>query len=263
MRIFISYSGHDRAVADRINLGLRNEGYQVFFDRDNLSGGDEIHAEIRRQIKRSDLFVFLATRASLDSRSYTVNELDLARDRWPSPRGRVLTVNIDRIPIQDLPAYLAAVSIPEQQGDIVAAVLFEVAKMARRLRKQRLTVFGAPIVIIAGTGALLWFHLHPQQTAPTCRLQGMLSVKGGAAGASFDQLYLDVVHAGDTRSANVMIDGSVPAIDVGPLTHAEKSWTIALRGPQGLVDERTVEGCPATQIRVALGKHYELVLDPR
>jgi TolB-like protein len=55
--IFLSYSAHDEEAAQRICTALRAAGLNVWFDQNELRGGDAWDASIRRQIKECALFV--------------------------------------------------------------------------------------------------------------------------------------------------------------------------------------------------------------
>jgi hypothetical protein len=58
MEIFLSYSSKDRTKAEEIALALQAQGHGVFFDKDDLSGGEDFHAVIREHIANADLFIF-------------------------------------------------------------------------------------------------------------------------------------------------------------------------------------------------------------
>jgi TolB-like protein len=55
--IFLSYSAQDEEAARRICAALRAAGFDVWFDQNELRGGDAWDASIRRQIKECALFV--------------------------------------------------------------------------------------------------------------------------------------------------------------------------------------------------------------
>ncbi len=55
--VFLSYASQDAAAAQRIAEALRAAGVEVWFDRDELVGGDAWDAKIRRQIKECALFI--------------------------------------------------------------------------------------------------------------------------------------------------------------------------------------------------------------
>lgn len=135
MHIFVSHASEDRDVAARVALALRETHY-VFFDEDSLAAGDAYHSEIRNQIDRADLIVFIVTARFLESGGYTLSEVDQARQRWPHPKGHVLTAVIDDTTDQRLPPYLAATTVLRPGGNIPADVANGVERLVRRLRES-------------------------------------------------------------------------------------------------------------------------------
>ena len=59
--IFLSYAHEDADAARRIADALRSHGLEVWFDQNELRGGDTWDAKIRRQIKECALFVPLVS----------------------------------------------------------------------------------------------------------------------------------------------------------------------------------------------------------
>ena len=57
--IFISYASEDAVAAARISAALRAGGLEVWFDQNELRGGDAWDASIRRQVRECALFVAL------------------------------------------------------------------------------------------------------------------------------------------------------------------------------------------------------------
>jgi hypothetical protein len=55
--IFLSYAREDTDAARRIADALRSHGVEVWFDQNELRGGDTWDQKIRRQIKDCALFV--------------------------------------------------------------------------------------------------------------------------------------------------------------------------------------------------------------
>ena len=139
MKIFLSYARENLDVADRINLELREAGYEVFFDKDKIAGTEAFRQKIKEEIADCDLFLFLLSLESIEKGKYTLTEVAIARERWKTPRGRVLTVKITEIDEEKAPAFLTMNSIPRLQGDIPTAVLTEVDKFVKlhRLRWRR------------------------------------------------------------------------------------------------------------------------------
>jgi len=80
--IFLSYSSHDESAAERIRDALTAHGLEVWFDRNELRGGDAWDASIRKQIKECALFVPIVS-ADTDARreGYFRLEWKLAVDR--------------------------------------------------------------------------------------------------------------------------------------------------------------------------------------
>src|SRR3954466_8273099 len=55
--VFLSYASQDAAAAKRVCEALRAAGVEVWFDQNELVGGDAWDAKIRRQIRDCALFV--------------------------------------------------------------------------------------------------------------------------------------------------------------------------------------------------------------
>jgi len=123
MKIFLSYASEQRELAEAVQLGLRGQGHEVFFDHDALGVGSNYLTRIADEVQRSDLLVFLISPESVAQGRYTLSELDLARRRWPHPQGRVMPVLAAPTPYQAIPQYLKAVSVLEPKGNIVADVV--------------------------------------------------------------------------------------------------------------------------------------------
>src|ERR1700733_4389068 len=66
--VFLSYASQDTDAARRICDSLRAAGIEVWFDQNELRGGDAWDASIRKQIKECALFVPIIS-ASTDARS--------------------------------------------------------------------------------------------------------------------------------------------------------------------------------------------------
>jgi formylglycine-generating enzyme required for sulfatase activity len=158
MRIFLSYASEDRATADTIRLALEGDGHDVFFDREDLPPGGEFHARIRHGIEASDLVIFLVSAKTIDSGSYTLTEISIAEKTWPKPDGRILPVLLERMKLQDLPAYLRSVTFLDTPGNIPAEVADAVDRMARA-RRRRLILRIVPIGMACALIALaaIWY----------------------------------------------------------------------------------------------------------
>ena len=148
MEIFLSYAGENRDVADSIALGLREEGHNVFFDRDSLPVGSSYDDKIRNALNESDLLIFLISPDSVDAGSYTLTELKFARQRWKKVSGHVLPVMIETTPYSDIPAYLRSVTVLEPSGNAVAEVLARVDKFSVQNKRKYYWLFVLPIILL-------------------------------------------------------------------------------------------------------------------
>lgn len=128
-RIFMSYASERHDIADEINLALVSRNHQVFFDRDDLPEGETFENQIEKALKRADLMVFLISPESVKEGRFTRTELKYARDKWPTPNGRVLPVLVAPTPMSEVPAYLKTVTILEASGSISAEVASAVDRM--------------------------------------------------------------------------------------------------------------------------------------
>jgi hypothetical protein len=123
MIVFLSYSHHQKRVAERIQLALVGLGHEVFFDREALPPGKEFHGPIRKEIEKSDAFVFLISPESVKDGSYARTELKFAREKWPNPKQNVFPVMVEYTPDSQIPSYLSTtITILKPEGDVAAEV---------------------------------------------------------------------------------------------------------------------------------------------
>lgn len=165
--VFLCHASEDKLQVEPMQLALANSGCEVFFDQESLPPGGDYHARIREAIKRCDVFVFVASSASVAAGKFTLSELKFARERWPSPINRVLPVALAGMKPNELPQYLQAVTILGVSGnaaaEVRAAVEVMLKELARQKRRSRLVwTLPAVLLIVAGIGT--WW---PQQKAET------------------------------------------------------------------------------------------------
>src|SRR5471032_1600968 len=80
--VFVSYAREDTASAQRIAEALRSHGVEVWFDQNELRGGDTWDQKIRKQIKECVLFVPVISAHTQDrSEGYFRLEWKLAVER--------------------------------------------------------------------------------------------------------------------------------------------------------------------------------------
>jgi tetratricopeptide (TPR) repeat protein len=156
MKIFVSYASEQAEIAQSVDLALRGEGHQTFFDRASLPGGEAYNRAIREGVQNCDLFVFLVSPESVRHGRYSLTELEFAQAKWPNPSGHVLPVMLAPTDMAAVPPYLKAVSILQPSGDIPASVAAEVARVGRPWyqRTHQLRWLAAAILMAAAAGSV-------------------------------------------------------------------------------------------------------------
>jgi hypothetical protein len=101
--IFISYASEDRAAAAALAAALDRAKLDVWFDRNELRGGDRYDLKIRQHIRHCDLFVPILSRNTERRRDneYFRKEWTWARERLPmvsSSRPFMMPIVIDDFP---------------------------------------------------------------------------------------------------------------------------------------------------------------------
>src|SRR6478736_5994597 len=80
--VFLSYAREDAAAAKRVAEALRAFGLEVWFDQNELGGGDSWEQTIRNQIRECALFVpIVSATPRARSEGYFRREWKLAVDR--------------------------------------------------------------------------------------------------------------------------------------------------------------------------------------
>ena len=164
MQVFLSYASEDRAAAEAIQLALAAQGHDVFFDRKALPPGEEYDARIRSAVESADLVVFLLSPDAVDAGSYTLTELELVRQAWKHPAGRLLPVLLRPVPFDQVPPVVKSVTLLQPVGNVAADVADAVWRIERKRVRGRLAVAAlslAGAAAIAAVGLLLWSSRGP------------------------------------------------------------------------------------------------------
>lgn len=111
LRVFISYSRRDTAVADRLVSALEEAGFVVAIDRRDLPYGEEWQQELAHFIRASDTVVWLVSSASLASRwcHWELGEVQRTSKR-------LLPVAIESAAPESLPEELGRVHVLPASG---------------------------------------------------------------------------------------------------------------------------------------------------
>lgn len=177
MKVFLCYASEDKTVAEKIQLALLSADCTVFFDEESLPPAGDYYARIRTAIRECDLFVFLITVHSISDGRFTLTELKFVRERWPTPFGKVLAVNIGGVSASAIPNYLTAATMLSIYGNAPSEVRAAVEKLQRQglqssdiwtslirfLSKHRVSVAFASIGIALAVG----FGIYALQVPPS------------------------------------------------------------------------------------------------
>ena len=97
-QIFISYAREDQRVAQRLYQDLLESGFDAWLDKKRLDPGVRWKDVIRREIRKSDYFVALLSKSSVDKKGYVQKELRQAIDileEYPADEIFVIPLLID------------------------------------------------------------------------------------------------------------------------------------------------------------------------
>ncbi len=152
--VFLSYASQDSEAARRVCDALRRAGIEVWFDQDELRGGEAWDASIRKRIRECALFVpFVSASTNARSEGYFRLEWKLAVDRshlMAHERAFLLPVVLDDTPesealVPDRFREVQWTRLPD--GDVPAAF---VERVARLLAPAGQAVSAAPAVAAPG-----------------------------------------------------------------------------------------------------------------
>lgn len=167
MKIFLSYASEDSAIADDVAQTLKAHNHKLFYAPDRNLPGLAYDNKIASDIRQSDLFIFLISPASVRSGKYTITELKVAEQKWPNPSGRILPVMISPTPMEDIPAYLRAVSVLEPKGNLPAEVALAIEK---RFPWRMLGI--VVLAVLALASYFLWYRSNTLVLSPPSLSQG-------------------------------------------------------------------------------------------
>ncbi len=152
--VFLSYASQDAEAAKRIAEALRAAGVEVWFDQNELRGGDAWDQKIRRQIKECALFVpVISPNTNARAEGYFRLEWKLAVDR-------------SHLLADDHPFLF-----PVVVGDVNDATA-RVPDKFREVQWTRLRLDESPGELAARIGRLLGGDLEPGRPRPGSRGEG-------------------------------------------------------------------------------------------
>lgn len=157
MKLFLSYASENRDIAETVYMALIGAGHEVFYDKPELSAGENYNLSIRNSIAASDGMIFLISPQSVSPGKYTLTELKFARHKWAHPQNRVIPVLIKATPAESIPVYLRSVHILEPEGNIAAEVSDTVDRLGRSVDvagKQSRALYQARSLLLLTAGGM-------------------------------------------------------------------------------------------------------------
>jgi hypothetical protein len=133
MRIFISYSRLDSAVADKISVALKNAGHQIWKWDETLKPGDNIAKKTSEGIEGAEAFLLIVSSNSLASQSVMHEFSALALSEISKREFRIIPVLIDRTPV---PSYLSTYLYLDISQDVDQGVVTLLESLAQADRSS-------------------------------------------------------------------------------------------------------------------------------
>lgn len=245
----------------------------MFLDKDDLPPGAGYEESIRRELNRAGLFIFLVSPESVD-KGYAITELEFARKRWRNPSGRVLPVVVAETPFEQIPEYLAAVTLLQPEGNLKAEVLAAVSEIAAA-RRRRWILMGLVVALLTSGSLYLALKMigagkekvatdEESQPAsdivveePPCLLEAELR-SGGEVLEGRVVLYVGYADgSGDSFILSTGAPGTIRGSRAGP-------WTVKVVDGEGdTLGPATLDGCPEAIEELQLNEAVQLVVTPR
>jgi TolB-like protein len=271
--IFLSYASQDAAAAQRICDALRAAGLEVWFDQNELRGGDAWDQRIRRQIKTCRLFVpVISAHTQARREGYFRLEWHLAEERsrlFAKGTPFLVPIVVDATPDRDAlvpeaffavqwtrlpgaevpPTFVERIqelmageigvpppNLPTAPGATESAPPFSRTPAPTRSRRRGPALVAAAVVVLAAAGA--FFALRPRGGSTAADTPRALAV-------------LPFASLNDDRRNQVFIDG----IHEDILTDLANLANLTVIARTSVLQYRETAK-PATQIATELGVSY-------
>ena len=104
MRIFVSYSHHDKLIVDQIVAKLKADGHDLWIDSLKLRPGDNIQRKIQEGLEEADAFIVVVSENSFRSKAVQNEFSAIALQQISKRQQRIIPIRIDQSAV---PSYLA------------------------------------------------------------------------------------------------------------------------------------------------------------
>ena len=146
MKIFMAYAPSEQQMADRLVLSLSEQGHQVMADPEDYPRGKTNIERTHKAIHKADIFLFLASRASLQSGSLTLAALEAARKARFEQKDKILVVEVE--PLPQIPDHLQNMTIIQPEGEVVSEIANQIY-FEDRQRKARRLIYRSLAAVLA------------------------------------------------------------------------------------------------------------------
>jgi hypothetical protein len=127
MNLFISYALSDRKYAQELKAALRDRGFDVFQDEDNLAAGDDLSESILGGLRNAELVLFVVPKESGEGRNalYEVGAAKALGKRIFAvmPHGRASGARDVALGLADLIFLDTTITEPDRIADIVESTV--------------------------------------------------------------------------------------------------------------------------------------------
>jgi hypothetical protein len=147
MKIFISHSHLDKLAVERISERLRQDGHDVWVDRERLAPGDNILEKIEKGLESADVLIVVISANSSRSKWVQHEFSAIALQQIYKREQRVIPVRLDD---SEVPAYLADRMFVDLSQDFVSG-LEALSAGLTKLKSQDSEAFAErPVVKVDG-----------------------------------------------------------------------------------------------------------------
>jgi hypothetical protein len=119
LRIFLCHSSGDKPAVRRLYSHLLSEGFEPWFDEEDLLPGQDWESLIRREVRRSDIVVVCLSRSSVNRRGFVQKEIGYvldAAEEQPPGAAYVIPLKLEECEIPDRLARWQWVRYFEERG---------------------------------------------------------------------------------------------------------------------------------------------------
>lgn len=133
--VFVSYSRSDMQIADKISKQLKSAGLNIFIDRTCIPPGVDYESYLKKSIRKSKVFLFIASKSSWKS-VWGIKELKEFLDNCDIKR--LFILKIDKFPIPESEhSYIDGIAnLYAYEENIVKELAIEIVDICREIELE-------------------------------------------------------------------------------------------------------------------------------